>query len=110
MNEETRKNNHRKGTQMQMEMTGKMGRSRFARSGQKLGLAAVMSYLALGQPLRADMVTDWNATFSTVAATAGDLPPVTGRKAAIIHAAIYDAVNGIAHKYEPFFVGDWAPG
>src|ERR1041385_4285311 len=60
--------------------------------------------------IRADMVTDWNATFSAIAPTAGDLPPAVGRKAAIVHAAIFDAVNGIVRKYEPYFVDQWAPG
>ena len=32
------------------------------------------------------------------------------RPLAIMHAAIFDAVNGIARKYDPYFVTDLAPG
>ena len=61
---------------------------------------------------RADMVTDWNATLSAaINATAPpDSPPVQERKAAIVQVAVYDAVNGIARKYEPYFVTARAPG
>ena len=58
---------------------------------------------------RADMVTDWN--FNLVHAMRAVAEPVATqpRSAAIVHAAIYDAVNGIARKYTPFFVTDPAP-
>ena len=66
----------------------------------KFGLAFALVTLAIGltQKTVADAVLDWNTTFVTVATSSGDPPPVTGRKGAIIHAAIYDAVNGIARS------------
>jgi hypothetical protein len=59
---------------------------------------------------RADAVTDWNATTEQAVLTAVQSPAVQGRFLAIVHAAIYDAVNGIEHKYTPYFVTEPAPG
>lgn len=41
--------------------------------------------------------------------TAGTPPPVASRALAILHASIYDAVNGIARTHEPFFVRSAGP-
>src|SRR5690349_6824923 len=67
--------------------------------------------IILAASVRADIVTDWTTTM-IAAATANastDLPPVTARKAAIVQTAIFDAVNGIAGKYESYFVAAAAP-
>ena len=54
--------------------------------------------------------TDWNATLVNAAvATTADLPPVTSRKAAIVQVAVFDAVNGIERKYQPYLVTERAP-
>jgi len=58
---------------------------------------------------RADMVTDWNANTEQAILTAAQGPPVQGRFLAIVHAAIYDAVNGLEHKYTPYFVTERGP-
>jgi hypothetical protein len=67
--------------------------------------------LALCSTVRADMVTDWNATLVDAASASAstDLPPVATRKAAIVQVAVFDAVNGIARKYEPYLVSERAP-
>jgi hypothetical protein len=67
--------------------------------------------LALCSTARADMVTDWNATLveAATASTSTDLPPVAARKAAIVQVAVFDAVNGIARKYEHYMVTERAP-
>ena len=57
----------------------------------------------------ADEVTDWNATAENAVKTAALNPGVQGRFMAIVHTAVYDAVNGIVHKYTPYFVTDKAP-
>jgi hypothetical protein len=60
--------------------------------------------------MRADAVTDWNTAFENnllVPAERGPRVPV--RTLAIMHAAMFDAVNGIERKYEPLFVTDGAP-
>src|SRR5213080_3430082 len=71
-----------------------------------LALAAVTS---LGFRASADLVTDWNANTEQAILTAAQGPPVQGRFLAIVHAAIYDAVNGIEHKYTPYFVTERGP-
>ncbi len=58
---------------------------------------------------RADAVTDWNANTEQAILTALQGPPVQGRFLAIVHAAIYDAVNGIERKYTPYFVTERGP-
>ncbi len=58
---------------------------------------------------RADVVTDWSANLDqTIGATAQPVP-TQARSIAIVHTAIYDAVNGIARKYAPYFVTESAP-
>ena len=64
---------------------------------------------AARQASRADMVTDWNETAETVIRAGTPSPPLQTRALAIVNAAIYDAVNGIARKYQPYFVTDAAP-
>ncbi len=59
--------------------------------------------------LRADLVTDWNETADVVIRASTPSPPLQLRALATVHAAIYDAVNGIARKYEPYFVTESPP-
>ena len=58
---------------------------------------------------RADMVTDWNETAEIVIRASTPSPPIQIRALAIVNAAMYDAVNGIARRYRPYFVTDTAP-
>ena len=48
---------------------------------------------------RADMVTDWNQTAIRAIEIAGAPVPVQTRAMAMVHAAIFDAVNAIDEKY-----------
>ncbi|HUG11195.1 MAG TPA: vanadium-dependent haloperoxidase [Opitutaceae bacterium] len=58
----------------------------------------------------ADAVTDWNAALeSSLAFPSERGPAAPARTYAILHAAMFDAVNGIARKYEPLHVTDAAP-
>jgi membrane-associated phospholipid phosphatase len=59
---------------------------------------------------RADEVTDWNQILRDAAL----VPPATSplvitRVAAIVHAAVFDAVNGIERRYTPIHVDPAAP-
>jgi membrane-associated phospholipid phosphatase len=65
--------------------------------------------LVLSSSSRADMVTDWNETAEVVIRASTPSPPIQIRALAIVNAAIYDAVNGIAGTYQPYFVTDPAP-
>jgi hypothetical protein len=53
---------------------------------------------------KADVVTDWNAIALTTAAEAGNSPPQQARVAAIMHAAIFGAVNAIDPKYSVYAI------
>ncbi|HWV98761.1 MAG TPA: vanadium-dependent haloperoxidase [Candidatus Acidoferrum sp.] len=94
---------------MQNKVTQKTDHKGLAKSGPKVGLALIASCLAFGPTLRADMVTDWNANTEQALLTANQGPPVRARSLAIVHAAIYDAVNGIQHQYTPYFVTERGP-
>ena len=77
----------------------------------RLPLAVVAAgCLSFGCLIHADMVTDWNATLSQAILVANELGPVQARKAAIVQLSVYDAVNGIARKYQPYLVTEPAPG
>src|ERR1017187_6675141 len=110
------KNDHNKQQTKQKHMQNithqKMNRSCFLAFGHKLALAVVAGCLTFGPLGRADMVTDWNTTLvaAAIASASTDLPPVAARKAAIVQTAVFDAVNGIAPKYEHYFVTEQAPG
>jgi len=72
------------------------------------GVAAVALCNTLA--VRADMVTDWNVNLEKAAKVALQLPPIEVRIAAIVQVAVFDAVNGIERKYQPYFVTERAPG
>jgi hypothetical protein len=48
----------------------------------------------------ADAVTDWNLILRTT--TSAEAPPAQTRFAAIMHLAVFDAVNAITKDYEPY--------
>jgi membrane-associated phospholipid phosphatase len=53
---------------------------------------------------RADEVTDWNQLMFQAALVAKTSPLVMTRVAAIVQAAVFDAVNGIERRYTPIHV------
>jgi len=69
----------------------------------------VFAALITNSTSRADMVTDWNETAEAVIRASTPSPPLQIRALAIVNAAMYDAVNGIARRYQPYFVTDTAP-
>ena len=60
--------------------------------------------LALPAMVRADVVTDWNAIAVQATLTANRPGPSGVIDIAIVHVAIYDAVQAIEKKYEPYYV------
>ena len=82
------------------------------RSPSALGACAALALpflLAIAAPARADTVTDWNATAAAALQSPGTAsPPGAGQGApstvhlAMVHAAVYDAVNAIAPGHEPY--------
>src|SRR5215471_5405379 len=65
--------------------------------------------LAFNASSRADMVTDWSANLDQTIVTVKQAVPAQPRSLAIVHTAVFDAVNGIAGKYTPYFVTENAP-
>ncbi len=51
-----------------------------------------------------DVVLDWNATLLNAIQAEGTAPPLAARNQAIVHAAIYDAVNAIDRQHTSFQV------
>src|SRR5580765_3925419 len=58
----------------------------------------------------ADDVTDWNEMLFRVGLVAGTNATNMSRVAAIVQASVFDAVNGIDHRYTPIHVTSSAPG
>ncbi len=68
---------------------------------------AILALLLVGPvSARADAVADWNAIAvqRVIAETPAHPPPVTFLDIAIVHAAIYDAVQAIERDYRPYHV------
>lgn len=56
-----------------------------------------------------DVVLDWNATLLNAVATDKVAPPVAARSMAMVHTAIYDAVNAIEQTHSDYYVDAVAP-
>jgi len=69
----------------------------------------VLAALACPPAAGADVVTDWNVVALNAVRTLRTSPPLASRALAILHASIYDAVNGIARTHEPYFVRTRGP-
>jgi hypothetical protein len=76
-----------------------------------LPLLIVPALVALASPTvaRADAVTDWNLIASNAIvlpppAGAGQPPPVSALSFAMVHGAVYDAVNAIDRGHQPYLV------
>ncbi len=75
---------------------------------KKLWFALIVITLA-GSPAYADDVVDWNQTMFRAGLVAGTSPVVMSRVAAIVQAAVFDAVNGIDRRYAPIHVPATGP-
>jgi hypothetical protein len=67
-------------------------------------LAVLVACAAATAVARADEVTDWNQTLFRSAVVAGTSPLNISRVAAMVQAAVFDAVNGIDRRYSPIHV------
>lgn len=70
-----------------------------------LGLAGVFS----GSTARADVVTDWNTIYIDTVRAVGGPPCPLSRSAAIMHVAMFDALEAIDCRYTPMIVKDITP-
>lgn len=69
----------------------------------------VIASLSAAQPASADVVTDWNETALGYVAQRNLGPPPGERVMAMVHAAMFDAVNSIERRYRPYLVQRSAP-
>lgn len=69
--------------------------------------ALILATAAPQRPARADVVIDWNAT--GVGVLLAGSPPLTGVHLAMMHAAIYDAVNAIDRRHKTLGVSPSGP-
>jgi hypothetical protein len=72
-------------------------------------ITAINLASTIGTPANADVVTDWNNAALAAIRAGNTAPPIASRSLAILHASIYDAVNGIARRSEPYLVQSFAP-
>lgn len=73
-------------------------------------IAIVVPVVALvAQIARADIVTDWNAAALDTIRARNTPPPAAARNLAILHVAVYDAVNGIRRTHQSYLVRGRAP-
>jgi hypothetical protein len=82
-----------------------MVRLRFACAAVALSLAMVLDPAVA----RADVILDWNVIALKTTAAAPFNPPLETRNLAIVHAAIFDAVNSITREFHPYAVDRRAP-
>jgi hypothetical protein len=73
------------------------------------GLLFAVLPLAMAGALRADEVTDWHEHMLIALAKGGGNSQIKSRNAAMVSAAVFDAVNGIERRYEPILVPAVAP-
>jgi hypothetical protein len=72
-----------------------------------LGAALIIASAATS--VRADVITDWNAATLNVIRQRTTAPPVASRALAILHLAMYDAVNGITRTHASYRVPSTPP-
>lgn len=70
----------------------------------KLSVALVALAVGLTQKTVADAVVDWNVIASQVITTGARPGPAGLLDFAMVHAAIYDAVEAIDGRFKPYYV------
>jgi hypothetical protein len=78
---------------------------------RSMGIVLCIAVLpSLAAPARADVVHDWNEVLLDAIRVDRTSPPRASRAMAAVHAAIFDAVNGIVGGFTPYHVTASAPG
>lgn len=77
------------------------------KSNARLRLAAMLATTLFGTllatPVPADVIMDWNAKADAIAAQKQQLTGVShGRGLAMLHVAMFEAVNAIERRYAPY--------
>ncbi|MEO8018779.1 MAG: vanadium-dependent haloperoxidase [Pseudomonadota bacterium] len=69
---------------------------------RKLRAAALVLLAAVSTFARADLVMDWSATADAIGAEKRLAPPPLARTLALMHVAMFEAVNAIERRYQPY--------
>jgi membrane-associated phospholipid phosphatase len=72
-------------------------------------ITALNLAIGIGTLAKADVVTDWNNAALDAIRAGNTSPPIASRSLAILHASIYDAVNGIDRTHEIYLVPSAVP-
>src|SRR5262245_66578903 len=75
---------------------------RSTRTAPAIVLAAAFAALLPTPPVRADVVTDWNARAETIAIEKQITPAYNARQMAIQQVAVFAAVDGCGGRYAPY--------
>ena len=76
----------------------------------RCGFVCLSFVVTLGAtPAYPDVVTDWNTAALKAIRIDRTPPPSASRALAVLHASIYDAVNGISRMRDPYFVQSRVP-
>jgi len=90
---------------MEMLVRNEGVRSRVGRTAGLVVLAAALAAFATATPARASSVTQWNLNATNaLIVTAGQAPTVSMLHLAMVHGAVYDAVNAIDGGYEGYLL------
>ena len=80
-------------------------KARITRGGGLLLVVAALFALTAPAAARADAVTDWNAiATNSIVVVAGQAPHPSTLSFAMVQGAVYDAVNAIDGRYQPYLV------
>jgi hypothetical protein len=70
----------------------------------RIRISGIAAALAISSASTADVVTDWNDAALEIVRSTPLNPLLATRTLAIVHTAIFDAVNGIDPRYQEYFV------
>jgi PAP2 superfamily len=67
-------------------------------------MAPIVMLIGFSSPASADVITDWNEKAVALISKHRMLPPQAERVIACVHVAMFDAVNSIERRYQPYRV------
>ena len=68
----------------------------------RIAIPALILATAFAGAARADVITDWNAKAEAIAIEKRMGPPPNARIMAILHVAMFEAVNAVDRRYTPY--------
>jgi hypothetical protein len=68
----------------------------------KFRAAALVLFASLGIHTRADIIMDWNARADVIAAEKRVMPPPLARTFALLHVAMFESINAVERRYQPY--------